>query len=286
MRVLAALRAGRISPTSAYALAALAAAAVTLGATPFPQSMAGAALAAVVVAIVRSDLRDFRIPDLANLAAAVLGLAAAALSADARAGVGLALARGAVMFGAFFAFRALYRRWRGRDGLGLGDVKLAGVAGLWLDANALPFCIESACAAALAALVARRLLTGAAIDPMGRLPFGAFLAPAIWATWLWRQARGGKPGVAKARRSLGRSVTDRAAAQRRAPVPAPWRSSARHRSRKRRGSFPAAVAPPQDDARNGVGLVPPSPARRERRGSGRRASLPCRRSPQGPSNPA
>jgi len=26
----------------------------------------------------------------------------------------------------------LYRRWRGRDGLGLGDIKLAAVAGSWL----------------------------------------------------------------------------------------------------------------------------------------------------------
>ena len=48
------------------------------------------------------------------------------------------------MAGRALAFRAIgvavpllllmigYRRWRGRDGLGLGDIKLAGVAGAWL----------------------------------------------------------------------------------------------------------------------------------------------------------
>jgi leader peptidase (prepilin peptidase)/N-methyltransferase len=30
------------------------------------------------------------------------------------------------------ALMAGYRSWRGRDGLGLGDIKLAGTAGAWL----------------------------------------------------------------------------------------------------------------------------------------------------------
>ena len=47
--------------------------------------------------------------------------------------VGIALLRGAVLALLFLGLRALYRRLRGRDGIGLGDVKLAGVAGAWLD---------------------------------------------------------------------------------------------------------------------------------------------------------
>ncbi len=191
MKIVGALRPRRISPTTlAVALVALVAVALSLAIAPFPRSLAGAALGATAAAIVRADCRDFRIPDLANLAAGLLALASAAASEDAGAALGHALARGAAMFTAFFVFRALYRLWRGREGLGLGDVKLAGVAGLWLDSNALPLCIETACAAALATLVLRRLLTGVAIDPHGRLPFGAFLAPAIWATWLWGEWRG------------------------------------------------------------------------------------------------
>ena len=174
----------------AFALAGVSAVGLSLAMAPFPGSIAGAGLGAIAAFIAHTDCREYRIPDLANLAAALLGLAYAAVSAQASAGVVSALARGAAMFAAFYVFRALYRLWRGRDGLGLGDVKLAGVAGLWLDADALPICIEAACAAALAAILARRWLTGVAPGAIDRLPFGAFLAPAIWATWLWSEWRG------------------------------------------------------------------------------------------------
>ena len=45
----------------------------------------------------------------------------------------------------------LYEWWRGRRGLGMGDVKLAAVAGVWLDWFTIVAVIEFA---ALAALVA------------------------------------------------------------------------------------------------------------------------------------
>ena len=53
----------------------------------------------------------------------------------------------------------MYRRIRGRDGIGLGDVKLAGVAGVWLDWWVLPVAIEIAALAALA-VYAMRFLHG------------------------------------------------------------------------------------------------------------------------------
>ena len=61
---------------------------------------------------------------------------------------------------AFFSLRILYRRIRGHDGIGLGDVKLAGVAGVWLDWWVLPVAIEIAALAALAAYAMRLLLGG------------------------------------------------------------------------------------------------------------------------------
>ena len=48
------------------------------------------------------------------------------------------------MFLAFFAFRAGYRRFRGIEGIGLGDVKLAAVAGVWLDWVDLPVAVDIA----------------------------------------------------------------------------------------------------------------------------------------------
>ena len=55
------------------------------------------------------------------------------------------------------ALRVLYRRIRGHDGIGLGDVKLAGVAGVWLDWWVLPVAIEIAALAALAVYAVRFL---------------------------------------------------------------------------------------------------------------------------------
>jgi len=170
------------------ALGGTSAVALSLALAPFPGCLFGVGLAVVATAIVHTDLREFRIPDVANLASALLGLAACALDASSAWDVAAVVARAAIMFGALFAFRALYRFARGRDGLGLGDVKLAGVAGLWLDAERLPVCWELACASALGWLLWRRWTTGAPIAAVDRLAFGAFLAPAIWAVWLWQAA--------------------------------------------------------------------------------------------------
>ena len=62
--------------------------------------------------------------------------------------------------------------------------------------------------------------------------------------------------------------------------PAPWRPSARRRSRRRRGSCRAAGGPRRDGGRSGAGFCRQAPARRARRGSVQRASPPCRRSPR------
>ena len=174
---------------AASGLATLAAIALSLWLVRLPAALPGAALGALAVAIARIDAREFRIPDLANLAAAALALAAAALSANPSVQLAHALARGLIAFAAFYLFRELYRRWRGVIGLGLGDVKLAGVAGLWLDFRAFSAWLELACAAALAYLLVRRWRSGEPLDPELRLPFGAFLAPALWLVWLWRHAQ-------------------------------------------------------------------------------------------------
>ena len=50
-----------------------------------------------------------------------------------------------------------YRRWRGRDGLGLGDVKLAAVAGSWLGLATVFAVVELAALSALGAYVASGL---------------------------------------------------------------------------------------------------------------------------------
>jgi len=78
----------------------------------------------------------------------------------------------------------LYRRLRGREGLGGGDPFLMAGAGAWVGLAGLPSVLLWASAAGLsvvfALLVVRRRV--AATD---RLPFGVFLAIGTWLTWLY-----------------------------------------------------------------------------------------------------
>ncbi|MET4240106.1 prepilin signal peptidase PulO-like enzyme (type II secretory pathway) [Bradyrhizobium sp. i1.4.4] len=82
------------------------------------------------------------------------------------------------------ALMMLYRRWRGRDGLALGDVKLAGVAGAWLDLTTVAVAIELAALAAITAYILNAALRGRPLSTTAFLPCGLFLAPAIWLGWL------------------------------------------------------------------------------------------------------
>ena len=83
----------------------------------------------------------------------------------------------------FWSLRWLYRRLRGREGLGLGDVKLAFVAGAWLDWTMIPVAIEIAALAALAVYGVWHFAGRDPVEATTRLPFGLFFAPAIWLAW-------------------------------------------------------------------------------------------------------
>jgi leader peptidase (prepilin peptidase)/N-methyltransferase len=93
--------------------------------------------------------------------------------------------RGATLALLFLALREAYRRLRGREGIGLGDVKLAGVAGVWLDWLTIPLAVEAAALVALASYVVAKIIQRQPLSGTIRLPFGLFLAPAIWAGWLF-----------------------------------------------------------------------------------------------------
>ena len=119
-------------------------------------------------------------------AALALGFLHAAIQDSDMAVEALASAalRGAVLAFAFLSLRVLYRRIRGREGIGLGDVKLASVAGVWLDWEMVPVAIEVAAVAALAVCAMKLLYRGGSVRSMTKLPFGLFFAPAIWLGWL------------------------------------------------------------------------------------------------------
>jgi leader peptidase (prepilin peptidase)/N-methyltransferase len=83
-----------------------------------------------------------------------------------------------------------YRRWRARDGLGLGDIKLAAVAGAWLELGTAFAVIEIATLSALGAYFVSGYLRKRPPRATAFLPFGVFLAPAIWIGWLLEAALG------------------------------------------------------------------------------------------------
>jgi leader peptidase (prepilin peptidase) / N-methyltransferase len=157
----------------------------SIAAAPGCRGAAGAILAGLMLAIAVVDHRRMIIPDELNVLAFIAGLIAAGVGAEATPAIAIlhGLVRASLMFALFFGFRAGYRALRGVEGMGLGDVKLAAVAGLWLDWAGLPAVVEIAALSALAVALCA-CIRGDGFDPKARLPFGTFFAPAIWICWL------------------------------------------------------------------------------------------------------
>ena len=159
---------------------------VSLAAAPGLDGVLGAFLGALMLAIAASDFRRYIIPnELTGAALALALLRAGAAGPEAgwealiwAAGRGLAIAL------PFLALMTGYRWWRGRDGLGLGDIKLAAVAGVWLSFVTVFAVVELATLSALGAYFVSGYLRKRPLKATARLPFGLFLAPAIWIGWL------------------------------------------------------------------------------------------------------
>ena len=159
---------------------------LSFAASPDWRGVFGAALALLMLAIALSDIRHFIVPDALSASAFMLGLIFAALFDDAPLAEAIltCLLRAAAAALPLLALMLFYEWWRGRPGLGLGDVKLAAVAGAWLDWFTIVGVIEVAALAALAAYAVWRYVLHRPIAATTPLPFGLFLAPAIWAGWL------------------------------------------------------------------------------------------------------
>ena len=172
----------------------LAVVAMTMGGTatmsllvaPNALGLLGAMLAIIVVLIAFFDLNYFVIPNWLNAGGFLLGLVYAGLSGNETIiqTVAVAAMRGLVCASLFFALRVLYEMFRGRQGLGLGDVKLAAVAGVWLNWFLIPVAIQIAAFVALSAYLLRQFATGRSLSAKSRMPFGLFFAPAIWICWI------------------------------------------------------------------------------------------------------
>ena len=93
------------------------------------------------------DVRRWVLPDALTLSLVLAGIAAAWWFAHGELHDRSVGAVGGLLF--LWAVGALYRRWRGRDGLGFGDAKLFAAGGAWVGASGLPSVLFGAAVAAL-----------------------------------------------------------------------------------------------------------------------------------------
>jgi leader peptidase (prepilin peptidase)/N-methyltransferase len=156
-------------------------AAISFMSLAWPAALASVVLGALMIAGAEVDARTYLLPDTVTFGALVSGLlAAAALDPlDPGLAAGQAVARAAGTVAVLLFVRWCYAKLRGREGLGFGDIKLAAGIGAWLPLNAIPICFGLAASGALV-LVLFAHICGRQVEATTKLPFGAFLCPALW----------------------------------------------------------------------------------------------------------
>ena len=142
---------------------------------------ASCALGWVLLALAAIDWRDLILPDALTLPLIPAGIAVAYFVAPALPVQHLIGALAG--FAVFVLVRWAYQRFRGREGLGLGDAKLLAAAGAWVGWVGLPSVVLLAATAALAVAAAQGL-AGRRVGPGHAVPFGSYLALATWIVWL------------------------------------------------------------------------------------------------------
>lgn len=146
-------------------------------AMPGPAGFAGALFGWILLALLMLDLDHYWLPDRLTLPLLVLGL---------WLGVGslpLRLAGAALGGGLLWVVGFLYRQWRGREGVGLGDVKLLAALGAWLGPWALgPLLLLAAVLGLLLGLFGATKNEG---HGTRIIPFGACLCVAAFPIWLF-----------------------------------------------------------------------------------------------------
>jgi leader peptidase (prepilin peptidase) / N-methyltransferase len=160
---------------------ATAIAVVSFAFLPWPAAIASLVLGTLMIAGADVDARMFLLPDTVTYGALLTGLAAAyALNPlQPRLALQTALVRAVGTAALLLLLRWGYARLRRREGLGLGDVKLAAGVGAWLPLNAIPLCFAFAAGGALV-LVMLEHLRGRKLTVTTRIPLGAFLCPSLW----------------------------------------------------------------------------------------------------------
>lgn len=168
-----------------YPLIELAAAAIALwsfAVVPGWLAWATCALGWTLLALGLIDARHLYLPDGLNLPLIPAGLLVAWAVDPAELPSHAAGAAAGFLLVA--VLRAAYERWRGLEGIGLGDAKLLAGAGAWLSWHGLPSVLIVASGAALLAYLVRSGVAGRSLKDQ-EMAFGPFIAGAFWLVWLY-----------------------------------------------------------------------------------------------------
>jgi len=141
----------------------------------------GCILGWALIVLAAIDLENFILPNAITLPLIGVGLGTAWLIDHAQIWHHLAGAVG--MYLAFIAIAAGYRHLRGREGLGMGDAKLAAAAGAWASWTGAPSVVLLACGAAFL-FVLWQAFRGRPLGAADRIAFGPYLCVGTWLVWL------------------------------------------------------------------------------------------------------
>ncbi len=178
----------RISPFH-WAVELAACAIPTIAAPIAPDALAfwsACLLGWTLLALAWIDWTDLLLPDALTLPLVLLGLAVT----ECRASYQLTDHAAAAALG-YLMFRLaawIYRRFRGRDGLGEGDAKLMAAAGAWVGVAALSSVIFLGAVLTLGAAITDALWRGRGLSGGTRVAFGPGLCAALWLIWLYARA--------------------------------------------------------------------------------------------------
>ncbi len=139
------------------------------------------AMTATAILLSWIDVEQGLLPDLLLVILAALGVVMLTLSAPAIFELVERLAAIVLGGGSLALLRWVWKFWRGHEALGMGDVKLVAVAGLWVGLADLPILIAIGAGATLTATLARH-----GFNRQRSVPLGPGLLAALIGTVFWR----------------------------------------------------------------------------------------------------
>jgi leader peptidase (prepilin peptidase) / N-methyltransferase len=154
---------------------------VSVVSLPGPVAIASILLGVLMLTGADVDARTYLLPNVITWGATICGVSSAWFLDELNPWLATsdAILRAISAAGLLALLRWIYGSIRHREGLGLGDVKLAAAVGAWLPLEVIPLCFGLATGGALGTILWGHL-RGKRVERTMKIPFGTFLCPALW----------------------------------------------------------------------------------------------------------